>query len=238
MGVSDRIEYMKKLRNLKHIFAIFLLSLIFVFGSIMLFSRDFSSSLNGFFVYRTTGGAWQDYFHTHDLRPSSDIAIIAIDDHTINTLQSTSDQKMLTIPKSIYRDLVEKLEWAWVRGIAFDIVFQNPDPEEATFVTTLQRYPNIVIGTSIERKNGTTNCVTDPTTGAMNCEWFPRNNYTAVSWGFIDTSSFFSLESWELQESMSSEIGNQGVYRRSVKISTLIILENDTSHPHEHGNII
>jgi hypothetical protein len=110
MAVSDRIEYMKKLRNLKHIFAIFVLSLIFVFGSIILFSRDFSSALNGFFVYRTTGGVWQDYFHTHDLHPSSDIVIIAIDDTTINSLQSTSDQKMLTISKSIYAGLVEKLE--------------------------------------------------------------------------------------------------------------------------------
>ena len=112
MAVSDTMEYMRKLRNLKHIFAIFLLSLLFVFGSIMLFSRDFSNALNGFFVYRTTGGIWQDYFYTHDLRPSSDIAIIAIDERTINALQANSDQKMLTIPKSTYTDLVEKLEGA------------------------------------------------------------------------------------------------------------------------------
>lgn len=161
---------MKKLRNLKHIFAIFVLSLLFVFGSIMLFSRDFSSSLNGFFVYRTTGGVWQDYFHTHDLRPSSNIVIVAIDDRTLNTLQATSDQKMLTIPKSTYADLTEKLEGAGVRGIAFDIVFQNPDPEEGKFVETLQRYNNIVVGASIERKNGTTTCITDQITGTVTCE--------------------------------------------------------------------
>lgn len=101
---------MKKLRNLKHIFAIFVLSLLFVFGSILLFSRDFSNSLNGFFVYRTTGGVWQDYFHTHDLHPSSDIAIIAIDEQTLNSLQVQGDQKMLTIPKSQYAYLVEQLE--------------------------------------------------------------------------------------------------------------------------------
>ena len=46
MAVSDTMEYMRKLRNLKHIFAIFLLSLLFVFGSIMLFSLEFQNALN------------------------------------------------------------------------------------------------------------------------------------------------------------------------------------------------
>jgi CHASE2 domain-containing sensor protein len=36
--------------------------------------------------------------------------IIAIDERTINTLQATGDQKMLTIPKSKYAGLIEKLE--------------------------------------------------------------------------------------------------------------------------------
>lgn len=46
----------------------------------------------------------------HTLRPSDSIALITIDEATLNEFQSKSDQKMLTIPKSIYRDLVEKLE--------------------------------------------------------------------------------------------------------------------------------
>lgn len=101
---------MKKLRNLKHILTISLLSLTLIFGSIMIFSAEFSSSINGFFVYRTTSGVWQDSIYQHHLTPSSDIAIIAIDERTINTLQATGDQKMLTIPKSKYAGLIEKLE--------------------------------------------------------------------------------------------------------------------------------
>lgn len=46
---------MKKLKNLKHIFAIIALSLTFLFGSIMIFSLEFQNAINGFFIYRTTG---------------------------------------------------------------------------------------------------------------------------------------------------------------------------------------
>ena len=92
---------MKKLRNLKHIFAIFVLSLLFVFGSIMLFSRDFSNALNGFFVYRTTGGVWQDSIYKHAISPSylaenkhglpqTKIKIIKVDDESLNYLQANN----------------------------------------------------------------------------------------------------------------------------------------------------
>lgn len=52
---------------------------------------------------------------------------------------------MLTIPKSIYTYLVEKLEEAGVEGIGFDILFQNGDPEEQIFADTMAKYENIVI---------------------------------------------------------------------------------------------
>jgi CHASE2 domain-containing sensor protein len=38
--------------------------------------------------------------------------IVKIDEKTLNSLQAQSDQKMLTIPKSMYTILVEKLESA------------------------------------------------------------------------------------------------------------------------------
>jgi CHASE2 domain-containing sensor protein len=101
---------MKNIRNLKHIFIIILISLFVLFGLIALFSRDFTNAINGLFIYRTTGGIWQDYIYKHDLTPSSDIVIINIDDRTLNEIQATGDLKMLTISKQIYADLVEKLE--------------------------------------------------------------------------------------------------------------------------------
>jgi CHASE2 domain-containing sensor protein len=53
---------------------------------------------------------WQDSIYTHTLTPSTDIVIIAIDEQTLNTLQSQSDTKNLIIPKSVYTDLVNRLE--------------------------------------------------------------------------------------------------------------------------------
>ncbi len=183
MRVSDRIEYMKKTRNLKHIFAITLISLTLIFGSIMLFSLEFSNAINWFFVYRTTGGVWQDYFYTHTLRPSPDIAIVAIDDKTINTLQASGDQKMLTIPKSKYRDLVEKLEWAGVKGIGFDIIFQNSDPDEQIFADTMRKYDNIVIA-SMRYDGG--KCITDTIWPEETCPGAPRSIYKNPTWWIVD----------------------------------------------------
>lgn len=103
---------MRKLKNLKHIFVIILISLSLMMGSIILFSDEFTESMNGFFVYRTSGGVWQDYFHTHDLHPSSkDIVIIKIDERTLNGIQNNAnDLKNLTLTKETYSNLVRDLE--------------------------------------------------------------------------------------------------------------------------------
>ncbi len=147
-GINDTIEYMKKLKNFKHIFVIILICLTILFSYIQLFSDEFSDTMNGFFIYRTGNGVWQDYFHKHTLRPSADdIVIINIDERSLNALQSNNNNlKNLSITKDTYADLITGLESAWVKGIAFDIVFQNADPEyEQNFADTLKKYDNIVI---------------------------------------------------------------------------------------------
>lgn len=74
--------------------------------------------------------------------------IIRIDDETLNTLQAKSNLKNITIPKSVYADLIGKLSTARVRGIAWDIVFQNADSEEEKFVEALTEGPPSVIATT------------------------------------------------------------------------------------------
>jgi hypothetical protein len=103
---------MRKLKNLKHIFVIILISLALLFGYIMIFADEFADSMNGFFIYRTSSNAWQDYFHEHTLRPSSqDIVIIKIDERTLNGIQNNAnDLKNLTLTKRTYSDLVKNLE--------------------------------------------------------------------------------------------------------------------------------
>lgn len=102
---------MKFFRNLKHIFLASVLSLMIIFSSILILGDEFTHSLGGFFIYRTGGGVWQDNIYTHSLVPSTDkIVIVKIDEKTLNELQAKGNLKNLTIPKSIYAILVEKLE--------------------------------------------------------------------------------------------------------------------------------
>jgi len=101
---------MQFLKNLKHIFAIAVLSLFILFASIFLFSEEFSNSINSFFIYRSGSGVWQDKIYKPSLSPSSSIVLITIDDATLNQIQATSNLKMLTIPKSIYKNLIERLQ--------------------------------------------------------------------------------------------------------------------------------
>ena len=99
---------MQFIRNLKHIFAIWAITLTLIFGVVRLFGADFLIPITHFFIYRETG--IQSKLYTYHFKPSTDIAIIKIDDASLNALQAKSDQKMLTIPKSVYIDLIEKLE--------------------------------------------------------------------------------------------------------------------------------
>ena len=159
---------MKKLQNLKHIFFVSCISLVLIFVSIFLFSREFSSAINSFFVYRTSGGIWQDTIYQHKLTPSKDIVIVKIDDASLNTLQAEGNLKMLRIPKSAYANLIDILEGAGVKGIAFDIIFQNADPDEIAFAQKLEEYKNIVI--AVDQSGVKNTCVADVSGEATTCE--------------------------------------------------------------------
>jgi adenylate cyclase len=126
--------------------------------------------------------------YRHTLEPSDTITLITIDEATLNEFQSKSDQKMLTIPKSIYRDLVDKLEWVDVRGIGFDIIFQNTDPEEASFVETMKVYKNIVIA---QERTDNRACVTDSDSPIVTCTGVPRSIYRDIPWGTISIEDIY-----------------------------------------------
>lgn len=114
---------------------------------IRILGADFIIPITQFFTYRDA--PFQNLIYKHEWKPSTDkIAIIKIDDNSLNALQANSDRKMLTISKKTYIELIEKLESVGVKGIAFDIIFQNKDPDEQLFADTLKKYGNIVIGTT------------------------------------------------------------------------------------------
>lgn len=114
---------------------------------IRILGADFIIPITQFFTYRDA--PFQNLIYKHEWKPSTDkIAIIQIDDNSLNALQADSDRKMLTISKQTYIELIEKLESVGVKGIAFDIIFQNKDPDEQEFADILKKYKNIVIGTT------------------------------------------------------------------------------------------
>jgi|GEM_PF-6849295 len=126
---------MQFLKNLKHIFAIAVLSLFILFASIFLFSAEFNDSINSYFIYKTKTTPeehdlspfrdiilnsnnqdtqeivrnWQDTIYKFDFKPSSDIVIIKIDAETLDYFQANTSSKMLTLPKSIYIDTINIL---------------------------------------------------------------------------------------------------------------------------------
>ena len=179
---------MKKLKNIKHIFIIIILSLIFLFGGILLFSKDFKNSINGFFIYRTWNDSWQDTIYAHTLKPSKDIIIIKIDEKTLNNFQSGSDLKMLTIPKSKYTQLVDLLHFAKAKWVGFDIIFQNKDETEEEFARKMSEYKNIAIA-SFEY-NGEP-CIQDTEGEQKTCNGAPRSVYKNVPWGLININNSY-----------------------------------------------
>ena len=176
-------------KNLKHILIISSLSLALIFWVLRFSAQSFSLPLTHFFIYRENVSAL-NWLYKYTFAASKDIVIINIDDTTLNSLQAESDLKMLRIPKSIYRNLVESLESVWVKGIAFDIVFQNADlwktsdgsTEEEKFAQTLVQYPNIVIATTNGKEE---KCYKDTAWTYETCDGKPRSVYKDAKLWYI-----------------------------------------------------
>ncbi len=127
--------------------------------------------------------------YQHKIQPKSKIALILIDEKTLNTYQSEKDAKILTIPKSTYARLIDELENLGVKGIGFDIIFQNPDEYEEIFAQKIINSKNTVIATEkptqtfeeLQKKK-------DPCLKSgyeKICPLTPREVYKNAKWGFI-----------------------------------------------------
>ena len=105
---------MKFLKNLKHIFAIWAGVMLLIFCMMNILGSSFIVPITQFFTYRDA--PFQNFLYTHHWKPSTrDIAIIKIDDISLNALQAQSDQKVLTLPKAEYMKLIKSLQSVGVR---------------------------------------------------------------------------------------------------------------------------
>ena len=88
---------MHKLKNLKHIFAIWAIVVVMILGVMRIFGSDMLTEFTHLVTYRDA--PFQNFLYTFDWKSSKDIVIIKIDDNSLNELQANSDRKMLTISK-------------------------------------------------------------------------------------------------------------------------------------------
>jgi class 3 adenylate cyclase len=158
------------------------------------FGGTFLLPVTHFFIYQEWN-VWLDRLYKYSFKPSDEIAIITIDDATLNTLQkrnqtSNDNLKMLTISKAVYIDLIERLQSVWVKGIAFDIVFQNSDIEEEKFAKLMQESGNIVIATTLEKDYGYIESNRLEWTQCSDCySGIPRSVYKDVIWWHVNVES-------------------------------------------------
>lgn len=161
--------------------------------------------INAYFIYQSSDTRdqnytkiWQDNIYTHSLAPSSDIVLVTIDDDSINTLQTQHNGKMLTIPKSVYTRVVDILTELGVKGIAFDIVFQNPDETEDEFVEAMKRHGNVVLATT-NPKTGDTVC-RQFGNGTYSCSETPLSVYSSLEWGLIEHTPESRLPGFDMSK--------------------------------------
>lgn len=146
---------MNFLKNFKHIFWVFALVLLIIFGICTIFGRNFLVPLNYFFGYRSGQEAtFQDIIYKPKTVAGDDIVVVEIDEKTLNFYNSTSEYSMLTIGKDKYRDLVQILEENGAKAIGFDIIFQNKDAFEKDFIEELEKHKNVTIAVSIPDNQG------------------------------------------------------------------------------------
>jgi class 3 adenylate cyclase/CHASE2 domain-containing sensor protein len=177
---------MKFIKNLKHIFSVSILTVLLIFFLGLFAKNELFIPMRHFFIYRDA--PFQNALYKYSFVPNKDIVIVKIDDETLNTLQSQSNLKVLTLSKKTYIDIINNLEWIGVKAIGFDIVFQNKDPDEFSFAETLSQFSNIVIATeSPEKKNFL--CIKDEDSTEETCPNIPRSVYKNAQWwhaGIID----------------------------------------------------
>ena len=178
---------MQIVKNLKHILVVTIVTFLMIFWVIQIFWKPFSREITHFFVYRDNISIF-NFLYKYNFNPwVKDIAIIKIDDDTLNYLQSRkkeesyrSDQKMLNISKADYIELINVLESVGVKWIAFDIIFQNKDPYEELFADTIKKYDNIVIWT-------TTDICTPSNIPEETIDFFKKNRSDFSIQAFCDT---------------------------------------------------
>jgi len=113
------------------------------------------------------------YEHQHDARDletSGDVVLVGISDDDLKALIDP-----FPFPRDYYAHLIENLEKAGARAIAFDMTFEGPGKTaqgDSILHETLQRYHNIVLAAKMETGSGNEKVVVRSTEAAYDNMFF------------------------------------------------------------------
>ncbi len=80
-----------------------------------------------------------------DVKNDGDVVIVGIDDDDLKALPEN-----FPFPRSYYAHLIENLERAGARVIAFDITFESPGRGDSALAAVLSRYDNVVLAAKVQ----------------------------------------------------------------------------------------
>ena len=90
---------------------------------------------------------YQGRYEASDLygqRLDKDVVIVGISDDDLKSMP-----ERFPFPRSYYAHLIENLQRAGARVIAFDIEFQNPTPSDSALREVLKKYDNVILATKV-----------------------------------------------------------------------------------------
>lgn len=194
------------MKKATHLLAIWAISLLATFLAHAALAGPIGHDLDFFFLYKVLRGV-----------PSDKIAIVKIDNASLDELEKT-DLRVLNYSKTVFSNLIDRLESGGASAIGLDIIFANRSADQEVLAKTLENRKNVVIAAKVGTKGDSERVL-------------PLETYSGATWGMIDvlfdknvvskilphaeTASGRSVESFSIAiyRAMVGDSSPAGVYR-------------------------
>lgn len=149
------------MKKATHLLAIWAISLLATFLAHAALAGPIGHDLDFFFLYKVLRGA-----------PSDKIAIVKIDNTSLDELEKT-DLRVLSHSKTVFSNLIERLESEGASAIGLDVIFANRSADQEVLAKTLEKRKNVVIAAKVGTKGDSERVL-------------PLEAYSGAQWGMID----------------------------------------------------
>ncbi|MDQ1343568.1 MAG: Guanylate cyclase protein [Patescibacteria group bacterium] len=129
------------MKKATHLLSVWAISLLAIFVAHSAFAGPIGHDLDFFFLYKTLRG-----------EPSNKIAIVKIDNSSLDELEKT-DLRVLNLSKTVFANLIEKLQSEGASAIGMDVIFANRSADQDTLAKALEKWKNVVIAAKVGAKS-------------------------------------------------------------------------------------